>query len=162
MGMASFMRTVDAADDLPVTYTFALADDQDDKLDGGETVETDDPIEYVHHERGQVKGYTGNILGEDYRDDSLVQISVRHVDANGRHMQFAADDWKDKATAPNKTRHSLGNGIIKFTGNFDPVVNANTLAFGSTASGRIRFRSAVARPRLGRRRGRGLARGAAH
>ncbi len=142
MGMASFMRTVDAADDLPVTYTFALAEDQDDKLDGGETVETDDPIEYVHdglslkgtmdlgtlearyttqsimvyvhHDRDQVKGYTGNILGEDYRDDSMVNISVRHVDKdNGRHMQFAADVWKD---TPKKTRHHLGPGIIKFTG----------------------------------------------
>jgi len=37
-GNAAFMTTV-GADDLPATFTFAVADDQDDKMDGGESYE---------------------------------------------------------------------------------------------------------------------------
>ena len=92
-GNASFM-TVVAPGDLPAAFMFAAADDQDDDLDGGEMYESSsggyvhtglklagamdgDPIVvtyttqtlkvYVYHERDQVRGYTGNVLGGDVR-----------------------------------------------------------------------------------------------
>ena len=94
MGMASFETMVDA-DDLPAMYTFDVAADQDDKMDGGESYEgsaieythnglslmgtmdagmievaytTQTLKVYVHQELDQVEGYTGNIIGGDERD----------------------------------------------------------------------------------------------
>ena len=117
-GNAAFMATV-GADDLPVAYTFAVADDQDNKLDGGEkydgtsveythtglalagtmdagTMEvaytTQTLKVYVHHEMDQVMGYTGNILGGDTRDDGKVSVSIRYIDGNGRSRAFATAD----------------------------------------------------------------------
>jgi hypothetical protein len=123
-GMASLMTTVDKAD-LPATFTFAVAGDQDDKLDGGEkytpasvdyphtglklagtmdagTMEvaytTQTLMVYVHEERDQVTGYTGNILGGDMRDDGKVSVSIRYIDGNGRSRAFAT---ADKISTPN-------------------------------------------------------------
>ncbi|MYH29182.1 MAG: hypothetical protein F4137_10075 [Acidobacteria bacterium] len=90
-GNAAFMAAVAKAD-LPVTYSFDVADDQDDSLDGGESFEGN-AVEYthtglalagtmdagtievryttqtlrvsVHNERDQVFGFTGNIQGGD-------------------------------------------------------------------------------------------------
>ncbi len=136
-GMASFMRSVEA-DDLPVTYTFALADEQDNKLDGGETVETDEPIEYthdglslkgtmdlgtlearyttqtlkvyVHHERDQVFGYTGNILDGDVRASGKLEVTVRYIDGSGRSRAFTKKEWD----AAKKTSDKAG--VVTFTG----------------------------------------------
>ena len=137
-GTAAFTATV-AADDLPVTYTFALADDQDDKLDGGETVETDGPIEYVHdglsvvgttgldtleamyttqtlkvyvhHDRDQVAGYTGSVLGEDERKSGMVALSVRYFDGSDEHRDFDEKEW-----VQSKNMKDDGNGGYTFTG----------------------------------------------
>ncbi|MDE0650794.1 MAG: carboxypeptidase-like regulatory domain-containing protein, partial [Gammaproteobacteria bacterium] len=121
-GNAAFMTTV-GADDLPATFTFAVADDQDDKMDGGESYEgsavdythtglalagtmdagtievqysTQTLKVYVHQERDQVMGYTGNLLGGDERDGSgdnqMVSVGLRYVDDNGRSRAFVAAD----------------------------------------------------------------------
>ena len=117
-GNAALMTTV-TADDLPATYTFAVADDQDDKLDGGEnfsatTVEymhtglalagtmdagtmevsytTQTLKVYVHNEKDQVMGYTGNLLGGDERDDGQVSVGIRYIDGSGRSRAFTTAD----------------------------------------------------------------------
>ena len=117
-GIESFEATVEA-DDLPVTYTFSVDEEQDDDLDGGEKTKSDAvPHEhdglslagaadvalvaswetqtlkvYVHHERDQVEGYTGNVLGGDVRMSGMVDVDVRYIDAgSGRSSPFAAED----------------------------------------------------------------------
>ncbi len=109
-GSAVFETTV-AADDLPASFAFAVAADQDDGLDGGESYEgtavehahtglalarrvdagamevrytTQKLMVYVHNELDQVHGYTGNLLGGDVRDDGKVTIGIRHIDGTGR------------------------------------------------------------------------------
>ena len=110
----TFMATVDAGD-LPVTYTIALDADQNNMLDGGEKFEgtklehlhnglslagtmdagtiearftTQTLKVYVHHERDQVHGYTGNILGGDYRSSAGIDVGIRHIDDSGRSRAF--------------------------------------------------------------------------
>ena len=117
-GMASFARMV-APTDLPATYHFGVAPDQDDDLDGGERFEgtavshthtgltlagtvdagmievaytTQTLKVYVHHELDQVMGYTGNILGGDERDDGKVSVDIRYIDDNGRSRAFTNAD----------------------------------------------------------------------
>ena len=117
-GNASLMTTV-GKDALPATFSFAVADDQDDKMDGGESYEgsaveythtglalagtmdagtlevaysTQTLKVYVHHERDQVMGYTGNLLGGDMRDDGMVSVGIRYVDDSGRSRAFVAAD----------------------------------------------------------------------
>ncbi len=117
-GIESFKATVEAGD-LPVTYTFSVDEEQDDDLDGGEKT-TSEAVElehnglslaravdvaleaswetqtlkvYVHQERDQVEGYTGNVLGGDVRMSGMVDIDVRYIDAgSGRSRAFTADD----------------------------------------------------------------------
>ena len=118
-GTVPFTATVGAGD-LPVTYTFAVAEDQDDELDGGETYEGSDgmymhdglslagtqgaaTIEvqytsqtlkvYVYQERDQVHGYTGNVLGGDVRMSELVDLEVRQIGDNGLSRPFSSADW---------------------------------------------------------------------
>ena len=111
----AFTTTVET---VPASFTFAAADDQDDELDGGEMYESSggmythtglklagtamdaDPIVvtyttqtlkvYVHHERDQVRGYTGNVLGGDVRAAGLVDLAVRH--ASGSDGRFTSSD----------------------------------------------------------------------
>ena len=117
-GNASLETTVAKAD-LPATFSFAVADNQADSLDGGENYEADavehthtglmlagtqdaGMIEvayttqtlkvYAHHEKDQVMGYTGNILGGDARDDGKVSVAIRYIDGSGRSRSFAAAD----------------------------------------------------------------------
>ena len=117
-GNAAFKTTV-GADDLPATFTVALADDQANTLDGGEnysaqaveythtglslagtadagTLEvaftTQTLKVYAHHERDQVMGYTGNVLDGDVRDDGKVSVSLRYIDDSGRSRTFAPAD----------------------------------------------------------------------
>ena len=119
MGMASFKTMVDA-DDLPAMYTFDVAADQDDKMDGGENYEgsaieyTHDGLSlmgamdagmievayttqtlkvYVHNERDQVEGYTGNLLGGDERDDKgRAEVIIEYIDGSGRSRAFQNSD----------------------------------------------------------------------
>ena len=117
-GNAPLMTTV-SKDDLPATFTFAVADDQDDDLDGGESYEgsaveyphtglelagtmdagtievaytTQTLKVYVHQDRDQVMGYTGNVLDGDVRDGNgegqMVDLSIRYIDDNGRSRAF--------------------------------------------------------------------------
>ncbi len=133
-GNTSFGATVDAGD-LPVMYSFAVAEEQDDDLDGGEEVESES-VEYehdglsltggevaleasfatqtlkvyVHHERDQVKGFTGNVLGGDLRMSGMVDIEVRYVADNGRTRAFTKDMWD---AAENTTD---SKGVLTFSG----------------------------------------------
>ncbi len=124
-GTATFTTTVDA---VPASFTFAVADDQDDDLDGGEMYESSgggythtglklagnmdaDPIVvtyttqtlkvYVHHERDQVRGYTGNVLGGDVRAGGLVDLEVRHATGSGGRFTspISGDDWDARANS---------------------------------------------------------------
>ena len=124
-GTATFTTTVDA---VPASFSFAVADDQDDDLDGGESYESSgggymhtglslagnmdaDPIVvtyttqtlkvYVHHERDQVMGYTGNVGHSDARAHDLVDLEVRQASGNDgrRTSQISNDDWDAKANS---------------------------------------------------------------
>ena len=130
-GTAHFTATVES---VPATYTFAVADDQDNKLDGGEKYEADaveykhdglslmgtmeaNPIvvtystqtlkAYVHHEVDQVEGYTGSILGGDTLASGMVSVNVRYIADNGRSRSF------DAAVGIKKTDK---DGVVTFTG----------------------------------------------
>jgi hypothetical protein len=128
-GSVAFTTVVapDALGAMGATFTFAVADDQDDELDGGEMYESSggmhthtglklagtamdaDPIVvtyttqtlkvYVHHERDQVRGYTGNVLGGDVRASGLVDLAVRQASGNdGRFTSpISSDDWDSRA-----------------------------------------------------------------
>ena len=119
-GNAAFTTTV-AKDDLPATFTIAVADDQDDKLDGGEkygaqavehehtglalagtmdagmlevAYSTQTLKVYVHHEKDQVMGYSGNVLAGDDRDEAgNVDVSLRFIDGSGRSRAFTKAMW---------------------------------------------------------------------
>ena len=133
-GSAALMTTV-SKDDLPATFSFKVADDQDDDLDGGEEYEASggtythkglnvrgatadaDPIEvtyktqtlkvYVHHELDQVMGYTGNVLGGDQRMEvELVDIEI--AQASGSGGRFTSPIPTDDWDARAKTTHDMG------------------------------------------------------
>ena len=116
-GMASLETTVD---EVPATFAFSVADDQDNDLDGGESYEAsggeyvhtglqlagpqnaDDIVVtyttqtlklYVHHERDQVRGYTGSVQGGDRRMSGMVDVEIRYVAANGRTRTLTSDMW---------------------------------------------------------------------
>ena len=135
-GMAALMTTVGAGD-LPATFTFAVAGDQANTLDGGEMYDatsveyTHDGLSlagtmdagmmevayttqtlkvYVHHEKDQVHGYTGNILGGDMRMSGKVGVSIRYIDDNGRSRSFTSAEW-NQAKAGN---FSDKNGVVTF------------------------------------------------
>ena len=116
-GSVSFESAVEFAD-LPMSYYFAVAEDQDDEMDGGESITSDTvayehdglslaggdvAIEaryatqtlkvYVHHERDQVMGYTGNVLDGDMRVSGMLDVEVRYVAANGRSRAFTKEEW---------------------------------------------------------------------
>ena len=130
-GMASFMTAV-MPDGLPATYVIALADDQDDKMDGGENYAAQ-PIVHthtglklagnqdagtleaafttqtlkvsVHHELDQVMGFTGNIIGGDETDGSG---DARKVDVELRYID---DSGRSRAfTAADSISEPRGNG----------------------------------------------------
>ena len=134
-GMGAFMTTVDV---VPATFTIAVADDQDNELDGGEKYEAAD-LEYthtglalagtmdagsmevnyttqtlkvyVHHERDQVMGYTGSILGGDARASGFIDVNIRHIADNGRSRTFAADVWRATSST-----FSDAKGVVTFRG----------------------------------------------
>ncbi len=131
-GNAAFMTTVES---VPASYSFALAEDQDDEMDGGENYEADPVVYthtglslagtmdagalvanyttqtlkvYVHHERDQVVGYTGNVLGGDERDDGRVNVGLRYIDDNGRSRAFQSAD-KIGVDGPTKGAWTFSN-----------------------------------------------------
>ena len=148
-GTASFSEVVDAAD-LPKTYTVAVADNQANSLDGGENYEGTElehvhhglslpatmdagTIEvkyttqtlkvYVHHERDQVLGYTGNVLGGDERRGGIVGVAIQRIASNGRAVGFAATDSID---------YEAGGGEHTFSNvpaAADVIVRASLYAF---------------------------------
>ncbi len=123
-GSAAFTTTVAS---VPASFTFTVADDQDDELDGGEmykatgggythtglkvtgtaadaapivvTYTTQTLKVYVHHERDQVRGYTGNVLGGDVRMAGLVDLEVRQASGSGGRFTspISNDDWDARA-----------------------------------------------------------------
>ncbi len=125
-GNAAFTTTVES---VPASFTFAVAEDQDDDLDGGEAFEgtsathvhtglalagtmdagaievaytTQTLKVYVHHELDQVEGYTGNILGGDERMSDMLELSVRYIDDNGRSRSFTKAMWDAAKNSSNK------------------------------------------------------------
>ncbi len=133
MGMAMLDLEVKPAD-LPATYTVMLDTVQSDALDGGEkfsatsvmhehtglklmqemdagtieaTYSTQTLKVYVHHERDQVMGYTGNVLGGDTRMSGKIDVDVRYIDTTGRSRMFTAQQWNTK----NKSEK---DGVITF------------------------------------------------
>ena len=148
-GSVPFTTTVDS---VPASFTFSVADNQDDDLDGGEMYEASgggythkglsvagtvdaDPIVvsyttqtlkvYVHHEQDQVMGYTGNVLGGDRRmEDELVDIEIRQVSGNDGRLTrpISRDDWD----ARENTTHDTGEyTFAHLPANMDIVVRAN-------------------------------------
>ena len=139
-GMAAFKMTVDSAGALPATYTFSVDTIQDNMLDGGEMFEgtavdythtglalagtmdagmievnytTQTLKVYVHHERDQVHGYTGNVLDGDERVSGKVDLSVRYIDDNGRSRSFTSKEWN---AASNTITSASAPGATTFTG----------------------------------------------
>ena len=123
-GSVPFTTTVES---VPASFTFTVADDQDDELDGGEMYEASgggythtglkvagatgdaDPIEvryttqtlkvYVHHELDQVHGYTGNVGHGDVRMSGLVDIEVRQAGSGSLTSPISNDDWDSRANS---------------------------------------------------------------
>ena len=152
-GSVAFTTTVES---VPASFTFTAADDQDDDLDGGEMYEASgggythtglkvagamdaDPIVvtyttqtlkvYVHHERDQVRGFTGNVLDGDKRMSGLVDLEIRHASGNdGRFTSpISNDDWDAKANS------SDSRGVYTFAhlpAGMDIVVRANVAMDG--------------------------------
>ena len=131
-GTASYSEVV-MADSLPVTYTVKVAGNQANTLDGNELYAADSLMHthnglslpaavdigmmavtyttqtlkvYTYHERDQVHGYTGNVLGGDARASGMLDVNIRHLDANGRSRAFPASA---------RIRKSDANGVVTFT-----------------------------------------------
>ena len=131
-GNAAFTATVAS---VPASFTFAVADDQADAMDGGENYAAEPAtymhtglmlagtqdagmIEvayttqtlkvYVHHERDQVEGYTGNVLGGDERDDGKVSVDIRYINDSGRSRAFQNADSID-VDGPTKGAWTFSN-----------------------------------------------------
>ncbi|MDE0660838.1 MAG: carboxypeptidase regulatory-like domain-containing protein, partial [Gammaproteobacteria bacterium] len=134
-GMGAFSMAVDA---VPATFSIAVDTVQDNKLDGGEDFDADaidyvhDGLSlagtmdagmlevtyttqtlkvYVHHERDQVMGYTGSVLGGDARMSGMVDVGIRYIADNGRSRTFASDVWKATSTT-----FSDSKGVVTFRG----------------------------------------------
>ncbi len=135
-GNAALMATVAS---VPTTFTFAVADDQDDEMDGGESYEAE-PVEYehtglslagtmdagtievaystqtlrvyVHHERDQVPGFTENILAGDYRASGVLDLSVGYIDDAGRSRSFTSKEWNAAANTQKEDDVTLSSGAI--------------------------------------------------
>ena len=152
-GSASFTTTVES---VPASFTFTVADDQDDDLDGGEMYEASgggythtglkvagamdgDPIVvtyttqtlkvFVHHERDQVRGFTGNVGHADVRMSGLLNLEIRHASGNdGRFTSPISNDaWDARANTSDK------DGVYTFShlpADMDIVVRADVAMDG--------------------------------
>ncbi|MDE2806513.1 MAG: carboxypeptidase regulatory-like domain-containing protein [Gemmatimonadota bacterium] len=84
------------ADEVEYTHT-GLMLAGDDAADAGTLVvryTTQTLNVYVHEEKDQVMGYTGNVLGGDVRMSSMLDIELRYVQNGYRHQFGAADSIK--------------------------------------------------------------------
>ena len=146
-GSVAFTTTVES---VPASFTFTVADDQDDELDSGEMYQASgggythtglkvagsmdaDPIVvtyttqtlkvFVHHERDQVRGYTGNALDGDERTrEELVNIEVRSVGNGGITRALPSQRWNARAN----TSHSSGEYTFShLPADMDIVVQAD-------------------------------------
>ncbi|MYK45683.1 MAG: hypothetical protein F4029_05600, partial [Gammaproteobacteria bacterium] len=155
-GSAKYSEVV-AADSLPVKYTVNVASNQDNALDGGEKYSagktgltythnglslpatmdagmlevkytTQTLKVYVHHERDQVMGYTGNILGGDVRNTGTVNVDIRHIErSSGRSRAFNPNtEWNSGGG-----RKTDSNGVVTFRG---VPANAQVIVQASLAS----------------------------
>jgi len=126
-GMASLKTTVES---VPATFTFAVASDQDDELDGGEayegsggtymhdglslagTVDADDPMVvtyttqtlkvFVHEEVDQAHGYTGNVGHGDQRKSGLVTLRVVRPSTGSLTRSLSGWDGEDNTSDDKK------------------------------------------------------------
>ena len=148
-GNASLTTTVAT---VPASFTFAVAEDQDDELDGGESYEGSDAVYthdglslagtqgaatvavqyttqtlkvYVYQERDQVQGYTGNVLGGDVRMSGLVDLEVRHIGDNGLSRPFSSADWD--AAENTKDDKKGGHTFAHLPADADVVVLADAV-----------------------------------
>ena len=137
-GMATLEMAVES---VPATFTFAIADDQDNDLDGGESYEgtdveyTHDGLSlagnmdadsmivvtyttqtlrvYTHYERDQVMGYTGNVVGGDMRMSGVLDLSIRHY-TNGRARSFTSAEWNAGAnTQLEDDSHTSSGSVLR-------------------------------------------------
>ena len=147
-GTVSFEAMVDA-DDLPVTYSFAVAEEQDDELDNGEEIAaeavehehdglslagaqdvaleanfaTQTLMVYVYHERDQEDGFTGTALGDDEMMSGVLDVEVRQAASGGRTRAISSEDWDAGENTSNK------DGVYTFAhlpSELDVIVTANT------------------------------------
>ena len=146
-GTASFESELEYAD-LPATFTFAVAEEQDDDLDNGEEIAAE-PVEhehdglslagaqdvavtasyatqtlmvYVYHEKDQVEGFTGSALGDDEMMSGVLDVDVRQAASGTRTRGISSEDWDADENTSNK------NGVYTFAhlpSDLDIVVTAN-------------------------------------
>ncbi len=146
-GTASFTSAVMYAD-LPATFTFAVAEEQDDDLDNGEMIAAeavehehdglslagaqDVAIEasfatqtlmvYVYHEKDQVEGYTGTALGDDEMMSGVLDVEVRQAGSGTRTRAISSEDWD----AAENTSDSAGvYTFAHLPSGLDVIVTAN-------------------------------------
>ncbi len=146
-GTASFESQVEYAD-LPATFTFAVAEEQDDDLDNGEMIAAeavpyehdglslagaqDVAIEasfatqtlmvYVYHEKDQVEGFTGTALGDDEMMSGVLDVEVRQAGSGTRTRAISSEDWDAAENTSDK------DGVYTFAhlpSSLDVIVTAN-------------------------------------
>ena len=137
---------------VPASFSFAVADDQDDELDGGEMYESSGGM-YTHdglslagtamdatsdggdlHDADahglrapgarQVYGYTGNVLGGDRRMSDLVDMEVRYVSED--NARFFTRPFSSEAVGrrENTTDSRGAYTFAHLPANMDVVVRA--------------------------------------
>ncbi len=144
-GTVAFTTTVES---VPATYTFAVAEEQDDELDNGEEIAAeavehvhdglslagaqDVAIEasfatqtlmvYVYHEQDQVEGFTGNALGDDEMLSGVLDVEVRQTASGNRTRAISSADWDEGENRTDK------DGVLTFAhlpSDLNVVVTAN-------------------------------------
>ena len=125
-------------------------DAEGNELDGGENYTADDPLThvhtgltlagaaadagtlvvryttqtlmvYVHEENDQVRGYSGNVLGDDVRMSGMLDVEVQYVENGYRHRFAAADS----------VRSSNKGGVYTFS---NVPADKNVMATATKAS----------------------------
>ena len=146
-GNAAFETTV-MPTDLPATFMFAVAEEQDDERDNGEMIEgesvphlhtglslagaqdvaitasyaTQTLMVYVYHEKDQVEGFTGNALGDDEMMSGVLDVEVRQASGN-RTRAISSEDWDAGENTSDK------DGVYTFAhlpSDANVIVTANT------------------------------------
>ena len=84
---------------------------------------------YVHHERDQVMGFTGSILGGDERMSGKIDVDIRYINENGRSRTFTREMWNPKNKSDKK-------GVVTFS-HVPAHMNVVATADEATGSGNI-------------------------